>query len=152
MYDRPAGRGESALPCHSERSEESSSPNSHCESSPEPVMLVSSPLTGEDQGCRPQAGSTSLLRTYEGVQLLESTIELNPESATPEFLQTVKNLGFTRLSFGVQSLNDNELKSVGRIHTAKQAVAAIKRIDRNTAGRASEKIKAYDHGFIDSKE
>ena len=126
MYDRPAGRGESALPCHSERSEESSSPNSRCESSPEPVMLVSSPLTGEDQGCRPQAGSTSLLRTYEGVQLLESTIELNPESATPEFLQTVKNLGFTRLSFGVQSLNDNELQSVGRIHTAKQAVAAIK--------------------------
>ena len=89
-------------------------------------MLVSSPLTGEDQGCRPQAGSTSPLRTYEGVPLIESTIELNPESATPEFLQTVKNLGFTRLSFGVQSLNDNELKSVGRIHTAKQAVAAIK--------------------------
>jgi oxygen-independent coproporphyrinogen-3 oxidase len=58
--------------------------------------------------------------------LTESTIEVNPESATPEFLQTVKNLGFTRLSFGVQSLNDDELKSVGRIHTAKQALAAIK--------------------------
>ena len=58
--------------------------------------------------------------------LIESTIEVNPESATPEFLQTVKNLGFNRLSFGVQSLNDKELKSVGRIHTAKQAVAAIK--------------------------
>ena len=110
--DRPAGRGEFTLPCHSERSEESSSPNSHCESSPEPVMLVSSPLTGEDQS--------------EGVQLLESTSEVNPESATPEFLQTVKNLGFTRLSFGAQSLNDNELRSVGRIHTAKQAIAAIK--------------------------
>ena len=58
--------------------------------------------------------------------LMESTIEVNPESATPEFLQTVKNLGFNRISFGVQSLSDDELKSVGRLHTAAQAVAAIK--------------------------
>ena len=57
---------------------------------------------------------------------IESTIEVNPESATPEFLQTAKNLGFNRVSFGVQSLSDNELKSVGRIHTAAQAIAAIK--------------------------
>ena len=70
-------------------------------------------------------GSTSFEKG-EGVQLLESTIEVNPESASPEFLAAVKNLGFTRVSFGVQSLNDNELQSVGRIHTAKQAVAAIK--------------------------
>ena len=83
-----------------------------------------------------ESGQTSLLckerlrenyfKVSSGGTLIESTIELNPESATPEFLQTVKNLGFTRLSFGVQSLNDNELKSVGRIHTAKQAVTAIK--------------------------
>ena len=70
-------------------------------------------------------GSTSF-ETGAGVQLIESTIELNPESATPEFLQTAKNLGFNRLSFGVQSLNDNELQSVGRIHTAAQAIAAIR--------------------------
>jgi oxygen-independent coproporphyrinogen-3 oxidase len=56
----------------------------------------------------------------------ESTLEVNPESATPEFLQTAKTLGFNRLSFGVQSLSDAELHSVGRIHTAAQAVAAIK--------------------------
>ena len=56
----------------------------------------------------------------------ESTLEANPESATPEFLQTAKTLGFNRLSFGVQSFSDAELLSVGRIHTAAQAVAAIK--------------------------
>jgi oxygen-independent coproporphyrinogen-3 oxidase len=92
----------------------------------------SSPLEGEDSGCRPQAGSTALQRTYEGfpktkpLSLLESTLEVNPESATPEFLQTAKTLGFNRLSFGVQSLSDAELCNVGRIHTAAQAVAAIK--------------------------
>jgi oxygen-independent coproporphyrinogen III oxidase len=75
-------------------------------------MIGSSPLRGEEAG--------------EGVPLLEATIEVNPESATPEFLQTAKDLGFNRISYGVQSLSDDELKSVGRIHTAAQAVAAIK--------------------------
>ena len=57
--------------------------------------------------------------------LIEATIEVNPESATKEFLETAKNLGFNRISFGVQSLSDDELKSVGRIHTAVQGISAI---------------------------
>jgi oxygen-independent coproporphyrinogen-3 oxidase len=58
--------------------------------------------------------------------VVEATIEVNPESATHEFLEAVKDTGFNRVSFGVQSLSDYELKSVGRIHTAEQAVEAIK--------------------------
>ncbi|MCX6003980.1 MAG: radical SAM family heme chaperone HemW [Chloroflexi bacterium] len=58
--------------------------------------------------------------------LVEATIEVNPESATREFLETVKDAGVNRVSFGVQSLSDDELKSVGRIHTATQAISAIK--------------------------
>ena len=84
---------------------------------------------GEDQGegvpfshCEQSAAISG----KGGNLLVESTLEVNPESATPEFLQTAKNLGFNRLSFGVQSLSDAELHSVGRIHTAAQAVAAIK--------------------------
>lgn len=88
------------------------------------LMLVPSPSRGEgqDEGV-PQNGEG--LKGV-GLDLAESTLEVNPESATPEFLQTAKNLGFNRLSFGVQSLSDAELQSVGRIHTAAQAVAAIK--------------------------
>jgi len=68
---------------------------------------------------RPNGRSPSL-------SLLESTIEVNPESATREFLEAAKDIGFNRISFGVQSLSDDELKSVGRIHTATQAISAIK--------------------------
>jgi oxygen-independent coproporphyrinogen-3 oxidase len=106
-------------------------------------LLVPSPLTAEDRSrryfakllqskCREgqdegvQKNGVVGCRKEDRIALLESTIELNPESASKEFLQTVKNLGFTRLSFGVQSLNDNELRSVGRIHTSQQAVDAIK--------------------------
>jgi oxygen-independent coproporphyrinogen III oxidase len=59
-------------------------------------------------------------------QLVEATVELNPESATRDFLIAAKECGINRLSFGVQSLSDHELKGAGRIHNAAQAVVAIK--------------------------
>jgi oxygen-independent coproporphyrinogen-3 oxidase len=67
-----------------------------------------------------------LNKTFNLTGLKEASIEVNPESATPELLEAAKNLGFSRVSCGVQSLSDYELKSVGRIHTAAQATAAIK--------------------------
>jgi oxygen-independent coproporphyrinogen III oxidase len=68
----------------------------------------------------------NLRRTLDLSGLIEATIEVNPESATPEFLEACKRLGITRLSIGVQSLSDAELKSVGRIHNAAQDLEAIK--------------------------
>ena len=58
-------------------------------------------------------------------QLDEATIEANPESATAAMLEAALESGFDRVSIGVQSLADAELKAVGRIHTARQAVDAI---------------------------
>lgn len=55
----------------------------------------------------------------------EATIEVNPGTADLEKLRFFRGLGFDRISFGVQSLNDAELRSVGRIHTASEALAAI---------------------------
>lgn len=57
--------------------------------------------------------------------LVEATIEANPESTTRELLTAAKGSGITRVSLGVQSLADDELMSVGRVHTARQAVEAI---------------------------
>ncbi len=54
----------------------------------------------------------------------ESTFEANPESITPAKLNTLLTLGFNRLSMGLQSLNENELKTLGRIHTAAQFLQA----------------------------
>ncbi|MCQ2372884.1 MAG: radical SAM family heme chaperone HemW [Phascolarctobacterium sp.] len=55
----------------------------------------------------------------------EATIEVNPGTVDVEKLKAFKGLGFTRISMGVQSLNDTELKAIGRIHTAEQALEAI---------------------------
>lgn len=54
----------------------------------------------------------------------EVTLEANPDSASPEFLRAAHGLGVTRLSLGVQSLDDASLRSLGRVHDAAQAAAA----------------------------
>ncbi|MDY5731390.1 MAG: radical SAM family heme chaperone HemW [Eubacteriales bacterium] len=56
----------------------------------------------------------------------EISVEVNPESATIDFLHTLKQNGVNRLSFGVQSFNDEILKKIGRAHNSKTAVQAIK--------------------------
>lgn len=51
----------------------------------------------------------------------EISFEANPESLSDELLDSVCATGATRVSIGVQSFNDNELRALGRIHTAQQA-------------------------------
>ena len=55
----------------------------------------------------------------------EITLETNPETATPGRLAAFREAGVTRLSFGVQSFDDDELKKLGRIHTAEKAIDVI---------------------------
>lgn len=58
--------------------------------------------------------------------MLEATVEANPDSCNMEFLQAALISGLTRISIGVQSLYDGELKKSGRVHDSQQAVKAIK--------------------------
>lgn len=47
----------------------------------------------------------------------EITIEANPGTVTREKLRSYKRAGINRISFGLQSVNNEELKILGRIHT-----------------------------------
>ena len=57
--------------------------------------------------------------------LSEATIEANPDTADEGFLRTAAECGISRISIGVQSLNDDELTKCGRLHDAGQALEAI---------------------------
>ncbi|MCR4605482.1 MAG: radical SAM protein, partial [Eubacterium sp.] len=48
---------------------------------------------------------------------VEFTIECNPGTVDEEKLNLYKRYGVNRLSFGLQSTIDSELKALGRIHT-----------------------------------
>jgi len=56
----------------------------------------------------------------------EITSEVNPNSATHHWLKGMKELGVNRLSFGVQSFDDNKLKTLNRAHSSTQAKETIK--------------------------
>ncbi len=62
-------------------------------------------------------------------KILETTIEVNPEDVTSEKVEEWKRyLHINRVSMGIQSLLDNELKAVGRRHTAEDAVCAFEKL------------------------
>ena len=55
----------------------------------------------------------------------EATIEANPGTVDAEKLKALREIGFDRISLGVQSLQNNELRALGRIHSAEEALRAI---------------------------
>ena len=56
---------------------------------------------------------------------VEFTCEANPESLTAELTAALAKVGVTRVSLGVQTLDNAELTAIGRIHDADRALAAI---------------------------
>ncbi len=58
----------------------------------------------------------------------EVSVEVNPESASDDVLSAFRDAGVNRVSMGVQSLSDDNLRSVGRVHDAATARAAAARI------------------------
>jgi oxygen-independent coproporphyrinogen-3 oxidase len=83
-------------------------------------------------------GTPSLLEPSEIGRLIEAcrsnfqiaadaevTLETNPETATEERLAAFRQAGVNRISFGVQSFDDEELARLGRIHSAERAREAI---------------------------
>ena len=55
----------------------------------------------------------------------EVTLETNPETSTPARMDGFRSAGVNRVSFGVQSFRDVELKRLGRVHSAGRATTAL---------------------------
>lgn len=79
-------------------------------------------------------GTPSLLPPDELARMLEAlpaegccevTVEANPEQVTAAWLDALGRTPVNRVSMGVQSFSDAELKAVGRRHTSAQALEAI---------------------------
>lgn len=69
-------------------------------------------------------------KTYQLDKDCEITMECNPDSVTPSLMRTVRKAGVNRISLGMQSGQDDELKAVGRPHSVaqvQQAVAVIRK-------------------------
>lgn len=67
----------------------------------------------------------SLCRLFSLSPDAEITLEANPKTVTEEKLCALRAMGFNRISIGVQSLFDTELSALGRLHSAKEALATL---------------------------
>ena len=63
---------------------------------------------------------------------IECTLEANPAAFRPEDVKLWQKAGINRVSLGVQSLQDNELKYLGRLHTAEEAEIAYETLRRQS--------------------
>jgi oxygen-independent coproporphyrinogen-3 oxidase len=67
-----------------------------------------------------------IIKPYMEHENIEITIEANPNSSHDTWLKQIYNIGIKRISFGVQSFNNEKLKFLGRNHSKDQAIKAIK--------------------------
>ncbi|MCV2882096.1 radical SAM family heme chaperone HemW [Actibacterium sp. XHP0104] len=74
--------------------------------------------------------------TWPTANDLEVTLEANPTSVEAARFIGYRNAGVNRLSMGVQALNDDDLRRLGRLHSVAEARAAFD-IARNTFDRVS---------------
>lgn len=66
------------------------------------------------------------IESYYDLSLCEEiTLEANPDDLSPGYIRMLRCFPFNRISIGVQSFQDNELKAVNRRHDASEAMDAI---------------------------
>ena len=61
----------------------------------------------------------------------EFTIEVNPDDVTEEYADSLSRTSVNRVSMGVQSFDDEELRLLGRRHNSKGAVDAVDRLKKS---------------------
>lgn len=81
-------------------------------------------------GGTPSSVAPEFLAPYLALAPGERTVEVNPEDITPEYASRLLAAGANRVSMGVQSLVDEELKAIGRRHTANDARRAYDTLRR----------------------
>jgi oxygen-independent coproporphyrinogen-3 oxidase len=67
----------------------------------------------------------NIIKTYPVVDSCEITIEMNPDDINKDYLKSLKDTGVNRVSLGIQSWRDADLKLLNRRHNAAQGAFAL---------------------------
>jgi oxygen-independent coproporphyrinogen-3 oxidase len=68
---------------------------------------------------------TKVRATWSMANDIEITLEVNPTSVEAGRFVGYRDAGVNRVSMGIQALNDRDLKALGRLHTATEAMQAF---------------------------
>jgi oxygen-independent coproporphyrinogen III oxidase len=72
----------------------------------------------------------TLMENFDLTPLSEATLEANPGTVDLAWLQHARALGWDRISLGTQTLDDELLRKLGRIHDGKEALHALELADQ----------------------
>ena len=78
------------------------------------------------ESCQMERIVEAVRETFLLEEDVEFTIEANPGTLTMEKLETYRKLGVNRLSLGLQSADNDELKRLGRIHTYEEFLESFR--------------------------
>lgn len=67
----------------------------------------------------------AIYRIFDTRNCLEITLEANPDDMTPEYVSSLSALPFNRISMGVQSFKEEDLRFLNRRHNREQALQAV---------------------------
>lgn len=67
-----------------------------------------------------------LITALKTTSMKEITVEANPEDVNDTWATAIASMGVNRVSMGFQSMIDEELKFIGRRHSSRQAIEAVK--------------------------
>jgi oxygen-independent coproporphyrinogen-3 oxidase len=73
----------------------------------------------------------AVYRLFSIKENAEITLEANPEDMIPSYVASLRSLPFNRVSMGVQSFNDKDLRFLHRRHTAWRAIEAVRLCKEN---------------------
>jgi oxygen-independent coproporphyrinogen-3 oxidase len=66
-----------------------------------------------------------IAKNFDVSEVVECTIEVNPDDINAEYVKGLKSIGFNRVSIGIQSFDDELLKLMNRRHSKEQAIKAV---------------------------
>lgn len=66
-----------------------------------------------------------LNKNYEIASSPETTLEINPDTIDREKMSSLKQIGINRMSVGIQSFHDDDLKYLGRRHDSRHAMQVL---------------------------
>jgi len=89
-------------------------------------------------------------RKWQIADNVEISLEANPNSRYNSLFNDLKSAGINRLSLGVQSLNENDLRFLGRIHDVETARLCLQEIVRTFDNHSADLIYALPNQPIDN--
>lgn len=82
--------------------------------------------TSDTSGLLGTSGASGALGVSYASHTFETSLEANPGTVSLNSLQGLRRVGFNRISFGVQSFNENELRQLERIHDPFDVLEAVR--------------------------